>query len=239
MLLLLLIFLLVFYSDLARSSQLRSEFKHKNIFILAGQSNMAGRGGVIDEKWDGIIPSECQSNSLVLRLNARTNWEEAREPLHADIDVTKACGIGPGMAFANSVREIEPRIGTIGLVPCAIGGTNISEWHRGMSLYNNLVNRAKAALIQGGTIRAILWYQGESDTISQADAESYGLNLKNFMLDLRADLQSPMLPIIQIWEVGVSSQSIRAVDPDHALEIGVLHNSRLNGLHWHLDKEHS
>ncbi|KAF5198528.1 putative carbohydrate esterase [Thalictrum thalictroides] len=183
-----------------RSSELRSDqFQHKNIFILAGQSNMAGRGGVIDDKWDGIVPPKCQSNSLVLRFNARSNWEEAREPLHADIDVNKTCGIGPGMAFANSIREIDPRIGTIGLVPCAIGGTNISEWHHGMSLYNNLVNRAKAALKQGGTIRAILWYQGESDTISRTDADSYGLNLKKLMLDLRVDLDSPMLPIIQVW----------------------------------------
>ncbi|KAF9603466.1 hypothetical protein IFM89_036269 [Coptis chinensis] len=196
----LLLLLLLAYSELANSSQLvhRSEFQHKNIFILAGQSNMAGRGGVIGDKWDGIVPPECQLNPSILRLNARLGWEQAREPIHADIDVNKTCGIGPGMAFANAIQEMDTNIGVVGLVPCAIGGTNISEWSRGMSLYNELVKRATVALESGGTIRAILWYQGESDTVSRVDAESYKVKLETFFLDLRSDLQSPRLPIIQV-----------------------------------------
>lgn len=43
----------------------------KNIYILAGQCNMAGRGGVIDGIWDGIIPSECKPNPFILRLGMR------------------------------------------------------------------------------------------------------------------------------------------------------------------------
>ncbi|KAH7691835.1 SGNH hydrolase protein [Dioscorea alata] len=72
----------------------------KSIFILSGQSNMAGRGGVHSHKWDAIIPTECEPHPFILRFSASSSWDTAVEPLHTDIDDSNACGIGPGMPFA-------------------------------------------------------------------------------------------------------------------------------------------
>ncbi|KAK4428861.1 putative carbohydrate esterase [Sesamum alatum] len=194
--------MLLSYSSLVSTSNLSRDnaLRGKSIFILAGQSNMAGRGGVVNGTyWDGFIPPECRSNQLILRLNAGLTWEEAREPLHRDIDIEKVCGIGPGMAFSNSVLKRDLGIGVIGLVPCAIGGTNISEWRHGGRLYNQLLSRAQAALHGGGgLIRGILWYQGESDTLSHQDAKLYKRRLVKFFTDVRSDLLSPVLPVIQV-----------------------------------------
>ncbi|KAL2498217.1 protein of unknown function (DUF303) [Abeliophyllum distichum] len=173
-------------------------YADKDIFILAGQSNMSGRGGVINGTWTGYIPPECSSNPSILRLSATLMWEVAREPLHKDIDIDATCGVGPGMAFANSVLESDSSLGVIGLVPCAIGGTSIVRWKRGLHLYDQLIKRSKAALEDGGTIRALLWYQGESDTKNEEDAELYGKRLEEFFISVRTDLSSPMLPIIQV-----------------------------------------
>nr|GEU99621.1 molybdenum cofactor sulfurase [Tanacetum cinerariifolium] len=124
----------------------------KDVFILAGQSNMAGRGGVIN-----------------------------------------------GMAFANAMLRNDPRRSrVIGLVPCAIGGSGIDEWSRDKRLYKRLVNRAKVAVKSGGEIRAVLWFQGERDTINITDAESYKGKLQKLFIDLRYDLKSPLLPVIQM-----------------------------------------
>ncbi|XAR61927.1 hypothetical protein NMG60_11016481 [Bertholletia excelsa] len=172
--------------------------QEKSVFILAGQSNMSGRGGVVNGTWDGVVPSECRPNRSILRLSAQLTWVETREPLHKDIDVNKTCGVGPGMAFANSVLEKDPSLGVIGLVPCAIGGTNISQWVRGSFLYNQTVQRAAAAVQSGGMIRAVLWYQGESDAENWEDADHYKGRLEKFFTDLRCDLGSPLLPIIQV-----------------------------------------
>ncbi|GLT93543.1 hypothetical protein SLE2022_113330 [Rubroshorea leprosula] len=169
-----------------------------SIFILAGQSNMAGRGGVVNDTWDGVVPPQCQPNPSIFRLSQDLAWVVAREPLHSDIDVTKVNGIGPGMAFANAVLTRDQGIGTVGLVPCAIGGTNVSEWEKGRSLYEQLVRRAKLALQSGGAYAAMLWYQGESDTVSRENAESYKGRLERFFTDLRYDLQAPSLPIFQV-----------------------------------------
>ncbi|KAJ6675883.1 ESTERASE putative (DUF303)-RELATED [Salix viminalis] len=165
----LLFLLLLTQGNLSMSEQLP-----QNIFILAGQSNMAGRGGVAN------------------------NTKNAHEPLHADIDYNKTTGVGPGMPFANAVLTRVPHFGSIGLVPCAIGGTAIREWAKGGFLYDQLVRRTQFALQSGGVIRAMLWYQGESDTEIREDADAYKGRLSRFFIDLRADLGYPTLPIIQV-----------------------------------------
>jgi Carbohydrate esterase, sialic acid-specific acetylesterase len=99
----------------------------KYVFILAGQSNMSGRGGVhwshARRQWDGVVPEECASSPFILRLSVDCLWEEAREPLHIDIESkSKTCGVGPGMSFANCLLKEIGSHSTIGLVPCAVGG---------------------------------------------------------------------------------------------------------------------
>ncbi|XP_059454898.1 probable carbohydrate esterase At4g34215 [Corylus avellana] len=174
----------------------------KNIFLLGGQSNMSGRGGNYNDtnnivRWNGKIPPECASNKNIHRLNANKTWVPAHEPLHQDIDVLKTCGIGPGMPFANEILAKVPTFGSIGLVPCAIGGTRIAMWGRGTVLYNRLVDRANASLNCGGKIRALLWFQGESDT-SKEDSKLYKSRLENFINNLRQDLNISELPVIMV-----------------------------------------
>lgn len=170
----------------------------KHIILLAGQSNMSGRGGVINDTWDGVVPEASWPSPSVIRLTAGLTWETAQEPLHRDIDITKVCGIGPGLAFAKTLLLTDSSVSQVALVPCAIGGTNISQWARGSQLYNQLVRRAVAAVQGGGTIRAMLWYQGESDTETLTDAELYKGRFENFIINLRQDLVLPVLPVIQV-----------------------------------------
>ncbi|KAL6212422.1 hypothetical protein ACLB2K_017642 [Fragaria x ananassa] len=201
--------LFVLLLSLASHASSSKEQHINSIFILAGQSNMAGRGGVVNNTitgvttWDGVVPPECRPNPSIFRLSANLTWVEAREPLHADIDVEKTNGIGPGMPFANALfANRAANTDTIGLVPCAIGGTNLSEWERGSFLYRQMIGRARAASQKvnsnGDSIRGLLWYQGESDTTTREDAESYKARLETFFGDLRLDLQYPLLPIIQV-----------------------------------------
>ncbi|KMT01143.1 hypothetical protein BVRB_9g223950 [Beta vulgaris subsp. vulgaris] len=188
---------------------------------------MSGRGGIIkysetDQHWDGVIPPECQPHSSILRLNAHLCWELAREPLHADIDTRKVCGVGPGMPFANALRE---RVcGTLGLVPCAVGASAISEWARGTPLYMSMVKRVKVAVKKGGgEISALLWYQGESDTLTERDADAYKVKMEKFICDVRKDLHLPLLPIIQVaLASGVNESYIEKV---REAQLGIkLHN---------------
>jgi len=187
------------------------------IFVLSGQSNMAGRGGVHRRRWDGVVPPEGAPDPSIQRLSAALDWEEAREPLHADIDTAKTCGVGPGMVFARAVLPClqEDALGEgartgIGLVPCAVGGTAIREWARGERLYEQMVCRARVAA-RYGEIEAVLWYQGESDAESDAAAAAYRGNIERLIANVRADLGMPQLPFIQVALASGDKRNIEKV----------------------------
>ncbi|GAU36539.1 hypothetical protein TSUD_316650 [Trifolium subterraneum] len=161
---------------------------------------MAGRGGVTNDTktgvttWDGVVPLECNPSSSIMKLNGHLKWVEAHEPLHEDIDTLKTNGVGPGMVFANYVLEKNLEFGLVGLVPCAIGGTNISEWEKGKVLYNHMMKRVKASLNDGGSVRALLWFQGESDTVALAT----GLG--------------PYIEIVRQAQMGIDLLNLKTVD---------------------------
>ncbi len=152
-----------------------------HIYLLMGQSNMVGRDtSGIDAQVD---------NPRILALDGNNHWVIAREPMHSG-----GSGIGPGISFAAAMLKANPKI-SIGLVPCAVGGTPLSRWVKGADLYARAVERAKAAA-EAGTIKGALWHQGESDTSDRANAESYGSRLTQMFTDLRQDLGLPKMPIV-------------------------------------------
>ncbi|KAL6650261.1 hypothetical protein ACP70R_009186 [Stipagrostis hirtigluma subsp. patula] len=172
----------------------------KLLFLLAGQSNMAGRGAAAPP-----LPPPFRPHPRVLRLAASRRWVTAAPPLHADIDTHKACGLGPGMPFARRVLAASAPGSdgagslVLGLVPCAVGGTRIWMWARGQPLYEAAVARTRAAVAAGGgTLGAVLWYQGESDTVELDDATAYGGRMERLVADLRDDLGVPDLLVIQV-----------------------------------------
>ena len=87
------------------------------VFLLAGQSNMAGRGVV--EAQDSVV------HPRVLRLDPRMQWVAAVDPLHWDKPAL--VGVGPGRAFGLALARRDPSA-RIGLVPAAVGGSPISTW---------------------------------------------------------------------------------------------------------------
>lgn len=147
-----------------------------DIFLLIGQSNMAGRGVVEDH--------DRQPVEGIFMLDAELSWKPAVHPMH--YDKPAIAGVGLGRSFANTLRKINPKH-TIGLVPAAMGGSALDEWKPDGKLYQNAVARAKAAM-KSGRLRAILWHQGESDSSDEARAYSYGQRWLEMITNLRSDL---------------------------------------------------
>lgn len=164
------------------------------IFILAGQSNMAGRGKVDDEA--------RRVNPHVFSLNKSNEWQPAVDPLHWD---KPAAGTGVGKPFAEIIAQKNPGV-SVGLVPTACGGSPISTWVPGgyweqtkSHPYDDFLTRAKRAL-QDGTLKAILWHQGESDSNEQ-DAAKYEQRLTDLIQRMRTDLNAPETPFV-IGQIG-------------------------------------
>jgi Carbohydrate esterase, sialic acid-specific acetylesterase len=155
-----------------------------HLYLLMGQSNMVGR--------DTRSLASQVDNSRILSLNRENNWVVAREPIHSDARIPP--GQGPGIPFAQEALKSDSKV-TIGLVPCAVGGTSLSRWVKGADLYEACVARAKLAA-QAGSIEGVLWHQGETDTTSQQNADTYETRLVQMFKDLRDDLGRAGLPIV-------------------------------------------
>jgi len=183
------------------------------IFLLAGQSNMAGRGVV--EAEDGVV------NPRVRKLDESMKWVPAVDPLHWDKPAI--VGVGPGRSFglALAARDSNARIG---LVPAAVGGSPISSWQPGARdpgtgtyPYDDALARMRVAL-RDGKVRAILWHQGESDA-TPALSVVYAEKLRALIALLRSDLGQPDLPFI-IGQLGQFdgkpwSAEVQRVDSAH------------------------
>ncbi|MFT5129398.1 MAG: hypothetical protein ACI8W8_003020 [Rhodothermales bacterium] len=160
----------------------------RQIFLLIGQSNMAGRAAV-PEEWKGEVAGVSLWNGGA--------WEAAVPPYNRYATQRKKIftGLNPGPSFAKAWCEANPDQ-EIGIVCAARGGTRIGQWRAGpssMPLYDSAIAATKAALAGGGTLAGILWHQGESNS---KNPDAYPAALAELCARLRADLKQPDLPIV-------------------------------------------
>ncbi len=154
-----------------------------HLYLLIGQSNMAGRGVLTEEN--------KLSTERILKFTKENTWAEAVEPLHFDKPIA---GAGLGMSFARAMADADPSV-TIGLIPCAVGGTPLERWMKGGDLYEQAMVRAKLAM-KDGSLKGILWHQGESDSGKEETAKTYGTRLANMVFSMREELGAADVPFV-------------------------------------------
>jgi hypothetical protein len=152
-----------------------------HIYLLMGQSNMLGR--------DTSTIFSQNTEPRIGYIDGRSRWFVAVEPMHAG-----GTGVGPGISFAREMLKDYPD-GKIGLVPCAVGGSPLKSWMKGAVNYENTLKLAKLAM-SAGVLEGILWHQGENDSDTAENADTYETRLVEMFKTLRADLGSPDLPIV-------------------------------------------
>ena len=188
------------------------------LVLLAGQSNMAGRGyaepedlipvpGVEyirpDLKWAPAIEPITRDRAFV------GTFDEAGTKLHSSDPFETVlpekgqivCGVGLGRTFGKLLAEANPGK-TVGLIPTAVGGTSIAawlpggadDWDAGNYPYDTAIRRAKEAQ-KSGKIVVILWHQGENDAAKQTEhyKEKLRTVAENFRKELGLDDTVPFI----------------------------------------------
>jgi sialate O-acetylesterase len=170
-----------------------------DLWVLAGQSNMQGMGDLVN-----VTPPHPKV--MALEMNGR--WVQAKEPLHGWLldpgrQKTHPSGAGLGLPFA--VTVVESTNVPIGLLPCAVGGTYMTQWDPAkknegrQSLYGAMLDQVRKA---GGKVKGLLWYQGEAESSLEA-SKVYPQVFQSFIAAVRRDLEQPDLPfyLVQISRV--------------------------------------
>ena len=193
----------------ALRTMLAAETQDKLLVLLAGQSNMAGRG------YAG--PDDLTVIPRLLMIRPDFKWQPAVEPVTKDRKFIgtfqtsgekivgsdpfetvlpqgdqKVCGVGLGRTFGRLLAEANPEK-IVGLIPTAVGGTSIAAWMPGgvddydpeNYPYDIAVQKAREAQ-KSGRIVAILWHQGETDAKKQTP--EYGEKLRTVIRNFRRDL---------------------------------------------------
>lgn len=163
--------------------------EHFHLFLLGGQSNMAGRGL--------LTPEDQTPDPRVYALSQDGVWAPAVDPIHWD---KPQAGVGLGRSFGIALAHANPEI-TIGLIPAACGGSPIEAWTPGgyhgqtqSHPYDDAIVRTRRALADGA-LRGILWHQGESDADPEL-APAYRDKLARLIARFRAAFGQPTLPFL-------------------------------------------
>ncbi len=154
-----------------------------DIFVIAGQSNAAGRG-------KGPVADPPELGVHLLRPSGQ--WELAAHPL---AETTGARFLGnfenhnPGHSpWLHFAKQLKARLGyPIGLVPCAYGGAPLRWWNpeENGALFQNMMEFLDGC--GGIKPRGLLWYQGEAEGYEESGG-SYAVRFAAFVKAVRARL---------------------------------------------------
>lgn len=210
------------------------------VFIMAGQSNMAGRG---------IVESEdTVSDKRIFSINKDGQIIIAKEPLH--FYEPERTGLDCGLSFAKTLITKIPDSISLLIIPTAIGGSSIRQWlgdsvFRNVKLFSNFSSKVEIAK-QNGIIKGILWHQGESDA-NENNIPVHKERLHLLFSKFRTEIGNNALPVL-LGELGSFSNNpadfnlINKAIHDYAAEDK---NSRVistkdlkdKGDHLHFDSE--
>lgn len=180
--------LIMFYPVFAET------LKDFDVYLMIGQSNMAGRGPLEAKDTTDVIEG-------VWLLNPDGEPEPAVAPLNKYSTIRKELslqGYNPGCEFGRIMQKEKGR--PILLVVNARGGSHIAEWQPDNSngYFKDAVSRTQKAM-RYGKLKGILWNQGETDVLMRT--WDYPEKFSLMISALRKELGSGAIPVV-IGQVG-------------------------------------
>lgn len=205
----------------------RGPNQNLHIYLLIGQSNMAGRAPFTED--------ESKPMERCFLLDSLGHWQPASNPLNLYSTIRKNLSkqkMGPGYSFAQSMLAVDKDI-ELGLVVNARGGSEIEEWAEGSIFYTEALRRVSEAQ-QTGVLKGILWHQGEANV---GNPDKYIDKLTELVTRFRQDLGMPVLPFVAGQIDGVPSINEQiAMLPDQLPHTGFISSEGLTIFEeWHFD----
>jgi lysophospholipase L1-like esterase len=216
------------------------------LFLLAGQSNMAGHGRYdeLPPGDDGALPPNVTIAAVSLDVHLR--------PLEG--------GFGPELTLARNLAAAHPGE-TLLLIKYAVEGSSLLDWapdwdakaaaQTGHPEYGPLYRRllelvaAKREDPQHTACQpaAVFWMQGERDALFLQAAAAYEANLAALIEALRTDLGAPVLPFLvgQVDPPGdryPAAELVRAAQAAVARKLPGVYLVRTDGLSRRADGLH-
>ena len=204
------------------------------VFLLSGQSNMTGYGGVSG------LTTDQKRNVDNVKIYMDLVWEGDPSKLRKWLTLgigfgSKIDSIGPELFLGRTLSDSMPGK-KIAFIKCSSGSTylgKVSDWlppssnnGTGGNLYNRMMNSIDVALKSFNTAfdtaqytprwAGFVWLQGEFDAMDKNLSNAYETNLTNLINDIRAKLKVSDLPVIipmiDVQGAWTNNSIVRAAD---------------------------
>lgn len=162
--------------------------KEYDVYLLIGQSNMAGRGTLTEDDFNTTIEGVFLLDSLDRPVAASHPYNQY-STIRKDMRLQQ---MGPGHAFGTKMHEISRR--PVLLVVNARGGSELDSWMPGSLHFNEAVRRTAEAE-KYGKLKGILWLQGCTDC-DLGKTDSYMERLAEMAEVLRDSLSAGDVPFV-------------------------------------------
>ena len=201
------------------------------MFLLAGQSNMEGKGAVNTLEWLGDDPDY---GHLLGEIRTEDGWRERDDVFIDFLDHHGQLTVGFGSPAGAHGQLIGPEYGfgmVVGqhfdepvlLIKTAWGGKDVANDFRAPGsggpgpFYTQMIERTRHVMNKVGELfpqlahrecelAGFVWFQGWNDMVNDEKTAAYADNLAQMIRDLRSDLDAPNLPVV-IGELGVDGDN--------------------------------
>ena len=173
----LILFILLVSMTLPASAKVR-------VYILAGQSNMMGKGKTYQ------LPPAYKRQPRNVKFYYQGRLRQLAKYSH----------FGPEVSFAHNISRAFPH-DTHVIIKHVATGSSIQQWLPGTQLFNGMLRQRgfikvghdslDVEGVDSVKVDAVFWMQGESDARSRQNATRYEGSLKRFITGLRQKLNSP------------------------------------------------
>ena len=179
------------------------------IILMAGQSNMVGFGGGIDDPSTFVVnPQDIpKSATIICRGHCPPSYSDRQEPLPLRNETAllwpgqllpaDLAGNGPELGL---LHEMDRCADNIVIVKVALSGQQIANFLPGTELYQHMmeqVTRVSARLNRTHELAGLVWMQGESDAQMETEVTlQYETRFRMLLDSLRSDLNAPSMPVV-------------------------------------------
>jgi len=140
------------------------------VFVTSGQSNAGNHGNPVQQPRDQRVATCDYKTGL---------WRHADDPQPG----AEGRGGSPWPMLGDLlVKKLNV---PVGFICTAVGGTQVSEWVPSGQHYSRLKQALQLAGPHG--VRAVLWHQGESDSIAGTSTDDYARLLEQVIAQSRVD----------------------------------------------------
>jgi hypothetical protein len=153
------------------ASATRNKVGVGDIYLTAGQSNSANHGA----------PAYTPADDRVCARTAVTgsSWQHGYDPM----PIATGTGGSPWSRLGDLLAAADNL--PVGFLCVGVGATQVSQWQPGTANYDTLLKPALQSL--GTGFRAVLWHQGESDSIANVTAANHAALLASMIARSRQD----------------------------------------------------